>query len=185
MKVATPVNNACYASVMQRREGKPASGNFEFTRDETLFSQLHHERFLALINASETTVLRATLSTNLYGEFLFITLRHAPKRQPAQLLTFYSQGYHEQRERWIRDTWSWYQAHEPEPGTPLAKAEVQRLITERQTEIGPAIGEKTQSKRAQFFEMLADLTDEDGALAEMEDLEALGFDFDEEDDEPR
>src|SRR5690606_38034622 len=101
-KTETRANGACYAHTMRRREGKPASGNFEFTRDEPLFSQLHHERVLALLNAPETTVLRATLSTNLYGEFLFVTLRYAPKRQPAQLLTFYGLGYHDQRERWIR-----------------------------------------------------------------------------------
>jgi hypothetical protein len=170
---------------MRRREREPASGNFEFTQNETLFSQLHHDRFLALLKAPETTILQATLSTNLYGEFLFITLRYAPGHQPAQVLTFYGLGYHDQRERWITESWSWYPAHERETGAPLAKAEVQRLIAERQTEIGSSIGERRQSKRAQFFEMLADLTDEDGALAEMEDLEALGFDFDEEDDDLR
>lgn len=170
---------------MRGRESKPVSENFEFTHNEALFNQLHHDRFLALVNAPETTILQATLSTNLYGEFLFITLRYAPKRQPTQVLTFYGLGFHDQRERWITDSWSWYQAHEHEPGILLTKAEVLRLIAERQSEIKSVIGESKQSKRAQFFEMLADLTDEDGALAEMEDLEALGFDFDKEDDDLR
>jgi hypothetical protein len=37
-------------------------------------------------------------------------------------------------------------------------------------EISPHISDKTQTNRGQLFEMLADLTDEDGALAEIQDL---------------
>lgn len=169
---------------MQRRESQPPDGQFEFTRDETLFNQLGHERFITLLNATETTILQATLSTNLYGEFLFITLRYAHQNEPERSITFYGLGFHDQRERWITDTWAWYDAHaRPDRALPsVAKADVLRWIDERQRELQAAARTSTQSNRSRFFEMLADLTDEDGALAEMEDLEALGYDFDEEDD---
>lgn len=169
---------------MTRREGERRSDRFEFTDNERLFNQLTHERFQALLADRRTIVHQAQVTSNLYGEYLFITLSR-PSGKARTAFTFYGIGFHEQRERWIVDTWSWYEAHERVPSTTLTKAEVQRLIAERQAEIGPAIGESKQSKRAQFFEMLADLTDEDGALAEIEDLEYLGFDFDEDDDEIR
>jgi hypothetical protein len=35
------------------------------------------------------------------------------------------------------------------------------------------LGQDTQTERGRLFEILADITDEDGALAEMEDLESL------------
>jgi hypothetical protein len=172
---------------MQRREGKPASGNFEFTPNEMLFNQLAHDRFLALLNALNTSILHVTLTTNLYGEFLFITLRHAARIELERSLTFYGLGFHDQRERWITDTWAWYDAHaQPDKSNPpVAKADVLRTIDERKREVEASARHTTQSNRARFFEMLADLTDEDGALAEMEDLEALGYDFDAEDDELR
>ena len=47
------------------------------------------------------------------------------------------------------------------------------MIQQRLESIQPCIGEDTQTERGNLFEILADLTDEEGALAEMEDLGAL------------
>jgi len=90
-------------------------------------------------------------------------------------MTFYGLGYHEHRERWITKEWFWYQA---EPFSDvlnknISKKEAQELLKQRMEEIAPDLGQDTQSERGKLFELLADITDEDGALAEMEDLESL------------
>ncbi len=89
--------------------------------------------------------------------------------------------YHEYRERWLDNEWSWYE------GTPsaetdqpeLIREDVLTLIHERQAEIASEVGRQMQSGRGRLYEMLADLTDEDGALTELEDLDDLwnGDDF--------
>jgi hypothetical protein len=48
--------------------------------------------------------------------------------------------------------------------------EAEQLLQQRRAEIAPLVGKTTQSGRGKLFEMLADLTDEDGALSEMEDM---------------
>ena len=47
--------------------------------------------------------------------------------------------------------------------------DAQAMIQDHYRSILPHIRPDTQTKRGQLFEMLADLTDDDGALAEMED----------------
>jgi hypothetical protein len=90
-------------------------------------------------------------------------------------MTLYGLGYHEQRERWITREWFWYQA-EPYSDVlsmKISKEEAQELLKQRMEDIAPYVDLDTQSERGKLFEILADLTDEDGALAEMEDLESL------------
>lgn len=87
--------------------------------------------------------------------------------------------YHEYRERWIDKEWTWYEST-PSSETEreaLTPEETIAIITERQAEIAPEVGRQTQSSRGKLYEMLADLTDEDGALSELEDLGEL-FDDD-------
>jgi hypothetical protein len=55
----------------------------------------------------------------------------------------------------------------------LDKNEAKEIISKRQDFISPNISENTQSSRGHLFETLADMTDEDGAMVEMEELESL------------
>jgi len=90
-------------------------------------------------------------------------------------MTFYGLGYHDQRDRWITAEWFWYQS-EPFSETmeqKIEKEEAKELLYQRLERISPSIQETTQTNRGKIFEILADLTDEDGALAEMEDLESF------------
>ncbi|MCC7451782.1 MAG: hypothetical protein IT324_30515 [Anaerolineae bacterium] len=52
----------------------------------------------------------------------------------------------------------------------LDSDDAQAWIQERIDEITPSIKPHQQSKRAKLFEMLADLTDEDGATTELDDM---------------
>ena len=87
-------------------------------------------------------------------------------------MTFYGLGYHQHREVWITDKWFWYQANFY-PGMmedQIDKKEASEMIQGRREDIAPYLSEGAQTEYGQTFEMLADLTDEDGALAEIEDL---------------
>jgi hypothetical protein len=144
---------------------------FEFSEHERLYDRLSHARFEQLLRDQQTTIHAAELSSNSFGEFLFVTIsRRAVEKQT--YLTFYGLGYHDYRERWLTETWRWYEAMET-PGLEqrrLSRAEIQQLLTQRQAEIRPYLNQDTQTKRGKLFDWLADLTDEDGALSELEDL---------------
>jgi hypothetical protein len=87
-------------------------------------------------------------------------------------MTFYGLGYHQHRERWITGDWFWYQANFY-PGMTedqIDKKEATEMIQRRRQDIAPYLNEGAQTEYGQIFEMLADLTDEDGALAEIEDM---------------
>jgi hypothetical protein len=56
----------------------------------------------------------------------------------------------------------------------MSKPEVREVLKARLETITPEMGRDKQSERGRLFEILADLTDEDGAMAEMEDYESLG-----------
>ena len=90
-------------------------------------------------------------------------------------MTFYGLGYHEYRERWITNEWFWHQ-------TPTNLVEIQKTLSgdevteklgQRLAEISPHLNEDTQTELGRTFEQLADLTDDDAALAEMQDLGLL------------
>jgi hypothetical protein len=91
-------------------------------------------------------------------------------------MTFYGLGYHEHRERWITKEWFWYQANVFPNMTQqiIDKEKVKEMVRQRLESISPYASQHNQSRRGKVFDMLADLTDDDGALAEMEDLESLG-----------
>ena len=89
-------------------------------------------------------------------------------------LTFFGLGFHEPRDRWLLDDWFWYGASlRDKKERPLPKEAALALIeARRQAVLGYAAGQ-IQTERGKLFEMIADLTDDDGALAELEDLDDL------------
>ena len=147
---------------------------FGFTKHEQLYSRISNARFQTFLDDENTTIHRIETSSNDYGEFLFITVSReigAARR----LVTFYGLGEHEHRERWYVDEWFYYRAN-PFPEVleqQLDREEAQKLIRERRDDIAPYVGQRSQSGRGRLFEMIADLTDDDGAIAEMEDLDGL------------
>jgi hypothetical protein len=144
---------------------------FGLTPKERLFDKVSHERLVEFLADDATTIHRMEESRNNYGEFLFVTLSR-PGQERRILVTFWGAGYHDYRERWLIEEWHWYLAH-PFPEMleqQVEREEAQQRLTERLESIRPYVGEETQSGRGKLFEMLADLTDEDGALSEIEDL---------------
>ena len=152
---------------------------FGFTEREQLWDRISHERFLNILENEQTTIHRVEVAANTFGEFLFVTTSRG-ETEKRTYVTFWGLGFHDYRERWIADEWFWNQ-DDSYPASLLQSLtldEVKALIQERKAEIAPYAQDDTQSKRGELFEMLADLTDEDGAWAELDDLEGL-FDDDE------
>ena len=161
---------------------KTSAEEFGFTERERLFDKVSHARFFEFLDDPKTKVHRIEESTNSYGEYLFVTISR-PDTKKRILVTFYGLGYHEYREKWIAEDWYWYVSVQSsliaQPTIP--RGEAKRLIEERYREVKAYAQQDTQTRQGQLFEMLADLTDEDGAWAEMQDMP--GWLLDDEDDE--
>lgn len=144
---------------------------FGFTEREQLFDRVGAARLKALLEATETTLHQAEVSSNLYGEFLFVTASR-PVGEKREVVTFWGLGFHERRDRYILDEWQWYESSLSIKGEhePLSKDEFFQRIDERRGELEAQARRHTQSKQGTIFEVLADLTDEDAAASEMDDL---------------
>lgn len=63
-----------------------------------------------------------------------------------------------------------FQAGGPTSDYQKHREEAQELISRRREEIAPYVNQQPQSGRGKLFEMIADLTDDDAALTEIDDL---------------
>jgi len=149
---------------------------FGFTEKERLCGRVSQERFEALLNDKRTRIHEIKPSTNSFGEFLFVTVSRAGD-QGWISMTFYGLGFHEYRERWFTHEWFWYQAnsHPTRMRQNIPKDETLELICQRKENIQPDVRLDMQTDRGRLFETLADLTDDDGALAEFQDFEQIGL----------
>jgi hypothetical protein len=153
------------------KEDQPRPGPFEFTEREELFDRISDARFRELIELESTTFHEIDLSTNSYGEFVFATVSwQSPQGREAA--TFWSLGYHEYRERWIGREWFWYRTerrnlHERR----VAREEFMEQLEERAAYVASFLDEDSQSERGRLFELLADMTDDDGAIADLDEYE--------------
>ena len=155
---------------------------FGLTESERLFYRVNDTRFRAFLAAAATQIHTVSEDSNSYGEFLFVTVSR-PDGNQRSYLTFYGLGLHEQREVWIMDHWYWYDGNPPLQAAvsqTMPKDTVQRLIQERRDRLTPFVSSDPPSARALLFSLLADLVDEDGALAELDDLNYLDTYFDDE-----
>lgn len=143
---------------------------FGFSESEALFNRVSHARFQDLLDDEQVSVHRIELSSNNYGEFLFITASR-PSNGERSCVTFFGLGFHDWRERWLVDQWFWYRSN-PTPETfesTLSRDETEKILRERLETIRPFVTNEPPSEQGELFALLADLTDEDHALIEMED----------------
>lgn len=160
---------------------------FGLNEKEDLYNSVNDRRFSDFVRDERTQIHSVKVDGNTFGEFLFVTLSREANSKRIYM-TFWGLGYHDQREQWITDSWRWYETtpiSAQEADSSLSKARTQTQIEARRREVLEQVDNTPPSQRALFFAMLADLTDEDGALTEMEDLEGAGLLdwFVEEDDE--
>lgn len=164
------------------KEWQPFPACFSFTEREQLYDQLSHDHLMALMMQPDIDVHEVVVSSNSFGEYLFITLS-CRTEQSRTTLTFWGLGYHEYRERWMVDTWQWFESYrQPEKSPVIPKEAAYRQVKDREAFVRAQENSAQPSSTAQLYEWIADLTDEDGALAELDDLGwALLSDDDEED----
>lgn len=144
---------------------------FGLTEEEANRFRVTDERLKQILADPNTTTHAVKTSTNGFGEFLFVTTSRGVNQQVI-CMTFYGLGYHEHRERWIKDEWFWYQTQESlvDTQTKMSGEDVSEKIKQRLEKISPHFDEKLQSLRGKVFEYFADLSDDDAALADMEVL---------------
>lgn len=168
----------------RRVESEPdQQGGFEFTYLENLSAVVGDKRFHALLNDPDTTIHKITVDENSYGEFIFVYCSR-PQGDDRQYITFYGQGFHHYREEWLVDEWRWYGAT-PSKQTKmqsLDKDVVREKLAERANYVEREMTDNAPSERALLYALIADLTDDDSAIVELDDLENLGWRFDDEAD---
>ncbi len=157
---------------------------FGLTENEALSWRVDQQRFEEIINDDPTIIHEIKDSSNTFGEFLFVTASRLG-HQGRICMTFYGQGFHEYRERWLVDEWFWYQAIARTDllREKIPKGEAQEILKRHWENIKHHIRLDTQTERGRLFETLADLTDDDGALAEFQDFEQIADSFSVGDDE--
>lgn len=143
---------------------------FTFTEREKLYDNISHARLMALLMQPDVDIHEVKEDSNSFGEYLFVTVS-CRSEHPKKLYTFWGLGYHEYRERWIVESWQWYESHQnPSKKAVLHKEEAITQIKDRGAFVRANAAPTQQSRQAQLYELMADLTDEDGALSELEDL---------------
>jgi len=150
---------------------------FGLTDKEQLHDFISDSRFQAILQSEETTIHQVIIDTNNYGEFLFVSVSRSAAGK-ARFMTFWGAGFHEKRERWLIHEWRFYESYIRRFPTPIAKEEALQAIQKRQDEIIEE-SNPTPSQAAKLFVLLADLTDEDGASTELDDLDQGGYLFSE------
>lgn len=161
---------------MSQERPKPHS-TFGFTEREALWDRVSHRRLEAILQDEQTAIHNIHLDSNSFGQFLFVTTSR-PVDEGRLALTFFGLGHHEQRDRWLTDEWFWYETTLRDEPATLEKQEALGVIEQRRQEVLSYATGQVQSGRGRLFDVIADLTDDDGAMAEFEDLGEL---FDDED----
>ncbi len=143
---------------------------FGFTYHENLFDLVGHSHFLELMQDEQTIVHQAEISSNNYGEFLFVTASR-PKDDQREVVGFWGLGYHDRRDRYLLDEWHWYVSSLPvKEDEQINKTALMEQIAERRQELEAVAKTHHQSAKGEFYEHLADVTDEDAAATEMDDM---------------
>ena len=147
---------------------------FGLTNKEQLYDFTSDTHFQAILQSEETTIHQITVDTNSYGEFMFVTVSREAAGKP-RFMTFWGLGFHEPRERWLTQEWRFHESYIRKFPPPMSKEEASQEIQQRRDDIANDAIDTTPTQAAMLFNLLADLTDEDGALTELEDLDQGGY----------
>lgn len=139
---------------------------FGFTDHEALWDTVSDARVTELLSDPATTLHSVTEDENNYGNFLFITCSRTENGRP-MYVTFSGLGYHQPRGRWITDNWTFYTTNSrygERLGT-ITLAEVEQAIATRRADVEGVREDTEQTEQQVWFELLADMSDDDYALS--------------------
>ncbi len=144
---------------------------FGITEEEVSRWRVNNESLNEILSNNKTIVHTVKLSSNLYGEFLFLTCSRGTGAERA-CMTFYGLGYHKYRERWLSEEWFCYHIHPSlfAVHKTVSKEDTGEVLAQRLVDIQSHLVENTQTERGKQFGILANLTDDDVALSVLRDL---------------
>ena len=147
---------------------------FGFSEEEVNRLRIPDEKLQEILANPNTNIHSINASTNTFGEFMFLRTSKGMGQNRIRM-TFYGLGYHQYRERWLYEEWFWYQSQGDMGGQrePMSLEDAQRQLEKRRNALSPFFYEYEQSEYGWMFERMADMTDDDAALAEMQDLGLL------------
>lgn len=145
---------------------------FGFTDHEALWDTVSDARVTELLHDPATTLHSVTEGDNSYGNFLFITASRTENGR-TMYVTFSGLGYHEPRGRWIVNNWTFYTSNSRygQGLGVITLAEVEQAIAERREDVEATREDTAPSEQQVWFEILADMSDDDYALSIMGDID--------------
>lgn len=145
---------------------------FGLTESEKLWDKVSHKRFMEILNQDDIEVTGIEEGYNNYGEFLFINLTSFSSKRwnVPETITFYGLGYHENADKYLVDTWAFFDANGERNPRVLSKSSAISKINSRKREIEQEAKDYKQGERGQMFDLLSEMSDDDGATTFMDDL---------------
>jgi hypothetical protein len=109
------------------------------------------------------------VSSNSYGEFCFLDI----STTKGLVVSVWGLGYHEMREQYVTSFEINYADFKEEilAQPTINKANLIRFLEKRKADDEVYYGKPAKSNEAKLFSLLADYTDDDAALTEMEDMD--------------
>ena len=137
-----------------------------FTNSELITGVVSDERLRKLFASDNIKISTAKISSNNYGEFMFINFSYNGVHMMA-----YGYGYHEYRDRYYYDDWFFTDSSNYYPMAPIVdkKSMFDDMDTRKSTIKKYAKGHQT-SDHGYMFAEIADMADDDYAISEMEDM---------------
>jgi len=136
--------------------------------NDNFFGSVSHKEFMELLDKG--IVYEYKVSYNSYGEFMFVSI-YFPEIDKG--IVFYGLGYHEYRDRYVLNKWEYHHDDFFELDRLISappKRLVKEAIEDRLAEISALAKQHKQSKSGKVYDMIAELMDDDAAIAFMEDF---------------
>lgn len=142
---------------------------FLLTEIEILYDRISYKRVLEFINRRDVHVIDFRRDSNSYGEFRFITLRCGE-----EAICVFGHGLHEYRDHYLNEEWSFYTHPANRDAAPMLRNPVlSELEEEHKKYLADEAAHGAQSEEGQLFSFFADLSDDDGAISDLEDFGLL------------
>lgn len=145
---------------------------FGLTEREKLWDKVSHKRFVEILNQDDIEVTGINEDYNDYGEFMFVSLTNfsSIRYGAPETIVFYGLGYHENADKYLVDTWEFYDSSSDKNPRKMNKSSAISKINSRKREIEQEAKDYKQGERGQMFDLLSEMSDDDGATTFMDDL---------------
>lgn len=153
----------------------PFKSMLGITESQDLWETIPHTQLLDIIARPDVLLSGYSVGENAYGEFLFFSI-HLPNHR--EYITVYGLGENWNSEKWLTATWKFYESYTSVwelEHYPLETISAKALLAKIETRIADITKQgaylpHVPSQRATYYSMLAEFSDEDSAIMEIDDL---------------